>query len=142
MKHKRPESVLVLVYTRVGEVVMLRRTRPNRFWQSVTGSLEWGEIPREAAERELYEETGLRFSGRLTDCRHSESFPIIPPWRERYARGTHYNLEHWFRLQLPTRRIIRLDPEEHSELRWLPIPRAARLASSWTNRNAILQLMS
>jgi len=91
MSHKRPESVLVLVYTRVGEVLMLRRTRPNRFWQSVTGSLEWGETPREAAERELYEETGLRFSGRLTDCRHSESFPIIPPWRKRYAQGVHCN---------------------------------------------------
>ena len=141
MSHKRPESVLVLVYTGTGEVLMLRRTRPNRFWQSVTGSLEWGETPREAAERELFEETGLRFSGRLTDCRHSESFSIIPPWRKRYAGGTHYNREHWFRLQLPTHRIIRLNPEEHSELRWLPIPRAARLASSWTNRNAILQLM-
>jgi len=133
--------VLVLVYTRAGEVLMLRRTRPNGFWQSVTGSLEWGETPRQAAERELYEETGLRFSGRLTDCRHSESFPIIPPWRKRYARGTHYNREHWFRLQLPTRRIIRLNSKEHSELRWLPIPRAARLASSWTNRDAILRLM-
>jgi len=57
---KRPESVLVVVYTRAGEVLMLRRTSPRGFWQSVTGSLEWGELPAHAAARELYEETGLR----------------------------------------------------------------------------------
>ncbi|MET0013424.1 MAG: dihydroneopterin triphosphate diphosphatase [Sedimenticola sp.] len=139
-EYKRPESVLVVVYTTAGEVLMLRRTRPNHWWQSVTGSLAWGETPREAAERELFEETGLRGAGRLVDWRHGERFPIIHPWRRRYAPGVHYNREHWFRLQLPGRRIIRLNSDEHSELRWLSIVRAARLATSWTNRDAILAL--
>ncbi|MET0092991.1 MAG: NUDIX pyrophosphatase, partial [Sedimenticola sp.] len=69
-----------------------------------------------------------------------ERFPIIHPWRRRYAPGVHYNREHWFRLQLPGRRIIRLNADEHGELRWLPIVRAARQATSWTNRDAILAL--
>ena len=54
---KRPESVLVLVDTLDGEVLMLNRVRPLGFWQSVTGSLKRGESPRGAAERELFEET-------------------------------------------------------------------------------------
>ena len=137
---KRPESVLVVVYTRAGEVLMLRRTRPAGFWQSVTGSLEWGESPRQAAERELFEETGLRSGGRLVDCRVQVRFPIVRAWRDRYAPNVRFNLEHRFRLQLPGRRLIRIDPDEHREYRWLPQPRAARLASSWTNRDAILQL--
>ncbi|MGD8932832.1 MAG: NUDIX domain-containing protein, partial [Chromatiales bacterium] len=49
--YKRPESVLVVVYTAGGEVLLLRRTRPRDFWQSVTGSLHWGESPRQAARR-------------------------------------------------------------------------------------------
>ncbi len=139
-QYKRPESILVVIHTVVGEVLMLRRQKPASFWQSVTGSLNWGETPWHAAERELYEETGLRASGRLVDSGHSERFPIVPPWQGRYAPGEHYNKEHWFSLQLQGRRIIRLNPEEHTELRWLPISRATRLASSWTNRNALLWL--
>jgi dATP pyrophosphohydrolase len=138
--YKRPESILVVVHTDTGEVLMLRRRRPRHFWQSVTGSLEWGERPRQAAERELWEETGLRAAGRLLDWHHSERFPIVPPWRARYAPGTHYNREHWFGFRLPGRRIIRLNPDEHTWLRWLPAPQAARLTSSWTNRDAILRL--
>jgi len=120
---------------------MLRRTRPRDFWQSVTGTLEGNESPRQTAERELLEETGIEFSGRLQDCLHSERFPIIPPWRTRYAPGVHYNREHWFGLCLPRRRTIRLNPVEHSQLRWLPFLQAAALASSWTNRNAILHIV-
>lgn len=139
-QYKRPESILVVITTVVGEVLILRRKKPASFWQSVTGSLNWGETPLHAAQRELYEETGLRSSGRLVDIRHSERFAIVPPWRARYAPGEHYNKEHWFSLQLPGRRIIKLNPEEHTELRWLRITQASRLASSWTNRNAILWL--
>ncbi|MCB1751506.1 MAG: dihydroneopterin triphosphate diphosphatase [Gammaproteobacteria bacterium] len=142
MRYKRPESILLVVYTQTAEVLMLKRTRPAQFWQSVTGSLEWGETPRQSAERELREETGLDCGGRLVDFRHSVRFPIIHPWRTRYAPGEYYNREHWFGLCLPAKRIVRLNPEEHSQLRWLPFCQAALLASSWTNRNAILRIVS
>ena len=57
---KRPESVLVVVTTRAGKVLLLRRADHPEFWQSITGSMEWGdEQPVEAAARELREETGI-----------------------------------------------------------------------------------
>lgn len=131
----------MVVLTRGGEFLMLRRSRPASFWQSVTGSLRWGESPRDAARRELREETGVTpGSGQLIDLHHSERFTILPAWRARYARGVHYNREHWFALFLPGRRLIRLDPREHTESRWLDPGRAAALATSWTNRNAIVLL--
>ncbi len=140
--YKRPESVLVVIHTLAGEVLLLRRTHPRYFWQSVTGSLEWGETPQQAALRELKEETGLESAGKLVDCRYSLSFPILPAWRPRYAPQVRINREHWFSLALGGRRLVRLQREEHSEHRWLPWPAAMRLASSWTNQRAIGEILT
>ena len=40
---KRPESVLVIVYTRTGKVLLMHRKDRPGFWQSVTGSMKWDE---------------------------------------------------------------------------------------------------
>ncbi|MBK1674281.1 dihydroneopterin triphosphate diphosphatase [Ectothiorhodospira shaposhnikovii] len=137
---KRPESVLVVVHARDGQVLMLRRRQPDDFWQSVTGSLEWGETPVQAACRELQEETGLSADG-LKDHRHQVRFPIVPPWRSRYAPGVEDNLEHQFSLCLAAPVPIHLNPSEHLECRWLPRAEAARLATSWSNARAILDFV-
>jgi dATP pyrophosphohydrolase len=134
---KRPISVLVVVFTIAGEFLLMHRTKPEGFWQSVTGSLRPGESPRSAALRELEEETGLLGASGLIDLRQSRLFPIIKAWRERYRDGVCFNREHWFALRLPYRRIIHLNPAEHSQCIWLPIDRALHLASSWTNRDAM-----
>ena len=41
-------------------------------------------------------------------------------WRARYAPKVRFNREYWFALVLETRRLIRLNPAEHLEYRWLP----------------------
>ena len=72
-----------MIATFAGEFLLLRRTRPVGFWQSVTGSLEPGENPRQAARRELWEETGLSLpEAALLDLNHKERFPILPAWRD------------------------------------------------------------
>jgi dihydroneopterin triphosphate diphosphatase len=139
MTYKRPVSVLVLVYTRGGEVLLLRRRYPPDFWQSVTGGLEWGEMPPQAARRELREETGIRAVPRY--CRIRNQFRIAPHWRHRYAPHASFNREHVFALELPHACDVRLDPGEHTEYRWLPWAAALRLASSWTNRKAIREVL-
>jgi dATP pyrophosphohydrolase len=135
--YKRPESVLVVVYTTAGEVLLLQRTCPEDFWQSVTGSLRWDETAVQAAIRELREETGLPADG-LTDCAITNHFPIHPAWRQRYAPEVMENVEHVFCLSLTERPPIQLNPAEHSRFVWLPRQQAADKASSWTNRDAIL----
>ena len=140
--YKRPESVLVVIYTLQGMVLLLRRTHPPWFWQSVTGSLKRGESPRRAAAREVYEETGLQVRGNLIDAHRGRRFRIISPWRTRYAPDVRFNSEHWFYLPLVTHPSIRLNPQEHADCRWLPLLQAARRVSSWTNRDAILSLAS
>jgi len=139
--YKRPESVLAVVYTLAGEVLVLRRRQPPDFWQSVTGSLRWEETdPLETARRELFEETGLGEGLEIMACNKINRFPILPPWRHRYAPDATENIEHVFRVGLAEHRPIVLNPNEHSEYEWLPRSIAADRVTSWTNRDAILAL--
>lgn len=133
---KRPESVLVVVYARAGEVLLMERHQPPGWWQSVTGSLEADEMPWEAAVRELHEETGLAADG-LLDLGVNQRFTIAPAWRERFAPEVTENLEHAFALRVAEPVAITLDPQEHLRYEWLPLPQAIERATSHTNRAAI-----
>ena len=135
-EYKRPESVLITVYTSDGDVLLLRRREPSYFWQSVAGSLLWDEEPMQAACRELREETGLN-PDKLKDCGIKSSYVIYPVWRHRYAPGVVENTEHLFRLELDARCGITLDPREHTEYIWTDKTHALELVVSHTNRTAI-----
>jgi dihydroneopterin triphosphate diphosphatase len=131
----------VVIYTEEGEVLQLRRCDPLDFWQSVTGSLKWGETALQAARREVHEETGLDASKELTDSGVINRYPIHPAWRAKFAPDVKENIEHVFALRLPSITAIQLDLKEHNEYRWLPRDEAARQASSRTDREAILKLV-
>jgi dATP pyrophosphohydrolase len=139
-KFKRPESVLVVVATRTGRVLLMQRRDDPAFWQSVTGSLHWEEVePAAAAARELREETGLPPDG-LIDLHLTQHFPILPAWRARYDPEVRENTEHAFALWLPAEPPIRLNPDEHLAFGWFGFAEAAAKASSWSNRRVIERL--
>jgi len=140
--YKRPESVLVVVYTQENEILALRRKYPDHFWQSVAGSLEWDETPIQAARRELCEETGLSNTSTLVDHHTCNEFLIYPVWRHRYAPGVISNKEYLYSLKIKTRCRIVLDEREHSEYRWLSIPEAILRINSHTNRDAISNIIN
>ena len=139
MPFKRPESVLVVIYTKNAQVLMLERRYPRGFWQSVTGSLLEGELAIDAAHRELKEETGL--SGEVVATGIENTFPIAAEWRDRYAPEVAENHETVFSLQVAHAGEAHLNPDEHFAQCWLPRKQAAEKASSWTNRDAILALV-
>jgi len=139
MGFKHPVSVLVVIFARdTGRVLMLQRRDDHGFWQSVTGSLEPGETPAQAAAREVAEELAIDICGeglQLEDCQRQIEFEIFPHFRHRYAPGITHNREHWFRLALPAERMPLLS--EHLAARWLIAEEAAALTKSRSNRQAI-----
>ncbi|HTV95718.1 MAG TPA: dihydroneopterin triphosphate diphosphatase [Steroidobacteraceae bacterium] len=137
--YRRPESVLIVIYTAGGEFLLLERRRPAGFWQSVTGSLEWGETADAAARRELIEETGIT-QGLLRNLQWTQVYDILPSFGKKYAPGVTRNLEHAFALKLMQRVPVRLSEHEHAQYRWMPAAEAIAKASSSTNRAVIRQL--
>lgn len=139
-KFKRPESVLVVVYTLTGKVLLIRRADDPDFWQSVTGSLLWEETePRQAAIRELREETGLEARD-LQDAGIINRYTILPQWRHRYMPEVKENTEYVYFLALPAEKVIALNAAEHTEYGWYSFDEAVSKVFSWTNREAILKL--
>jgi dATP pyrophosphohydrolase len=136
---RRPESVLIVIYTAGGEFLLLERRKPAGFWQSVTGSLEWGETADASASRELEEETGIT-QGLLRNMHWTQVYDILPSFGKKYAPGITRNLEHAFALELPQRVPVTLSDHEHAQFRWLPAAEAIELASSSTNRAVIERL--
>ena len=139
MTPKLPVSVLVVVHSAGGEVLLLERASRAGFWQSVTGSLDRpDEAPADAALREVAEETGIvARPGQLRKWNLRYTFEIYSQWRHRFAPGTTHNTEHMFSLELPQRVPVRLAPAEHVASRWLPWRDAAAQCFSWSNRDAI-----
>ncbi len=138
-QYRRPESVLVVVYSGQ-QVLLLERKQPEGFWQSVTGSLEWGESPQDCARRELEEETGLRAVP--VDTGKVNRFEIMPQWRNRYDPGVTHNTEYVFSLSLEASPEVVLSPEEHTRYAWLDAETAAARCFSSTNAEAIQQIVS
>ena len=136
--HRRPESVLIVIHT-ADEVLLLERRRPPGFWQSVTGSLEWGEVPDAAARREVVEETGIAH-GVLLDLHWTQTYEILAAFGKVYAPGITHNLEHAFALTLGERAPVILSPSEHSQYRWEKFTEALKIVSSHTNRAVIERL--
>ncbi len=142
LPYKIPLSVLVLIHTRDLRVLLMERAAAPGFWQSVTGSLDREDEPlREAAVREVAEETGIDARAYLLEDWHIENrFEIFTRWRSRFAPGVTHNREHVFGLTLPAPVDVRLAPDEHTAWEWLPWQEAAERTFSWSNRDAILQL--
>jgi dATP pyrophosphohydrolase len=139
--HKIPVSALVLIHTPALEVLIMERADKPGYWQSVTGSIELGETPEQAAVREVKEETGLdALAYNFQDWHASNVYEIYPHWRYRYAAGVTENIEHLFGLMLPSALPITLAPDEHTQYVWVDWREAAQRVFSWTNVDALKRL--
>jgi len=147
MRYKIPQSVLVVIYTPVLDVLLIRRADATDFWQSVTGSKDaLDESFHETAVREVREETGIDcapgtpLQQGLLDWQLENVYDIYPRWQHRYAPGVTRNTEHLFGLMVPAGTPVCLSPREHTTYQWLPYRQAALTCFSPSNAEAILML--
>jgi lipoyl(octanoyl) transferase len=135
-------SVQVLVWRRTDaglQVLMLKRTeRDGGFWQPVTGLIEEGESPADAARRETSEETGLR--GEPVSLEYVRDFRIGKRWIGGDRPEPWINREHAFALEVDGDPEIRLSPGEHEEVQWTTPDRARELMKWNGNRRALERL--
>lgn len=139
--YKIPVSVLVVIYTKDLQVLLLERADHPGYWQSVTGSQDNGETLQQTAVREVLEETGLNaLEYDLCDWQTSNQYEIYEEWRWRYPPGVTINTEHAFGLCLPETMPIKIAAREHLNYIWLPWQQACEKVFSQTNAKAIIGL--
>lgn len=111
--------------------VLLLRRRPERgaFWQIVTGRIEPGESPAEAAAREMREETGQALA--VEDLGYRHSFALgeeVPP---RLVEETA------FAARWPRGQEVKLSDAEHDAHRWVSVAEAMTLLPFQGLREAV-----
>jgi dihydroneopterin triphosphate diphosphatase len=148
MPYKIPRSVLVVIHTPSGEVLLIERAneqgQASGVWQSVTGSLDFEEESfADCAAREVLEETSLDVNApehHLTDWHLENTYDIWPHYLHRYAPGITRNTERVFGLCIPAPLQVKLAPREHVNQIWLPWQQAALKVRSASNEAAIARL--
>lgn len=139
MQYKNNQSVLVVIYaTNTNRVLMLQRQDDPDFWQSVTGTIESDETPKNTAIRELWEEVRLEISENSTalfDCKESIEFEIFPHFRYKYAPNVTHCREYWFLLAMEQE----FEPvlSEHLAYQWVSPEQAIQMTKSSNNAEAI-----
>ena len=139
IQYKQPRSIQVVVFAESAErhyLLLKRIDGHGGFWQSVTGSLEELETHRQAALREVFEETGFVARDEdLIELGVINTFEIAPQWRAKYAPGVTQNEEVCFALKVEEREV-QLDPIEHVAYAWEPYERAIEMLYWESTRRA------
>ena len=110
-----PQAVAVVLF-HGGKTLLIRRAegRPAAgYWGPLTGRIEEGEGPEDAARREAQEEVGLavRVRGEVYRCE---------------TVGARFELR-WFEAEVEGTPALRLAEEEVAEARWCTFEEASRL---------------
>ena len=134
----RGDQEIVVVVRRGGQFLVMRRA-PERlgYWSLVAGGLEPDETPLQAAQRELFEETGLRAEVRPLPVTLAYSLLDDPPAiRARYAPGVEKVTVHAFAAEAADDWEPELDAE-HDLHRWCDLDGALELLFYETTRDAV-----
>jgi len=133
---------LIKVMIHNGNRVLLLHRRPERgnFWQPITGTIESGETPIDAARREIVEETGT--PGEPEDMNLVQSFMIDSQFLSSKYASPIIASETGFAAHADPHLPIRMDTEEHDDYGWFTFEEAYGKIRWTDDREALEQLES
>ena len=123
-----------MVVVRRGDRFLILRTVPAGHWNHPAGQVEADETPREAAQRELGEETGL--DAAVLDLAIPQRYPVPADDRRSYPEGLAEVSTDSFAASAPAGWEPVLS-EEHDGLRWCTYEDAMALLTWPEARNAL-----
>ena len=138
---RAPYQVLIIVFRKTDkalEYLLLKRADLG-VWQWVAGGGETGESPKEAAERELFEETGIR-AQELISLDSETRIPVIDVTGD-FTWGHEVLVipEHAFAYEVSCSTPVSLS-DEHIALEWLNYDDAMRRLNWDSNRTALWEI--
>ncbi len=140
MVPRQPTIRLIKVVVHDGERVLLLHRRRERgdYWQPITGAIESGESPADAARREILEETGTASEPREFGL--SQSFMIESQFLAARYPAPIIASEVCFTAALDSHLPIRLDAEEHDTWAWFTFGEAYERIR-WTDDREALEMV-
>jgi 8-oxo-dGTP pyrophosphatase MutT (NUDIX family) len=129
MRHQRHRSAGIIVFRRDRDgclfLLILSRLTKRPLWEFPKGGVDEGETVREAALRELFEETGINES----EVRLIPEFERTEDYRFTSGRSERRSLIHkqvTYYLAETDKADIVLSVKESSEFAWLTLPEAMK----------------
>lgn len=129
MRHQRHRSAGIIVFRRDQDaclfLLILSRLTKRPLWEFPKGGVDEGETVREAALRELFEETGINES----EVRLIPEFEKTEDYRFTSGRSDRRSLIHkqvTYYLAETDKAEIVLSAKESSEFAWLTLPEAMK----------------
>ncbi len=113
-------GVLIVISNHTRYTVILHRREPAE-WRLPKGKLRPGETPRQAAVREVYEETGIRAAaGQLIG---TTEYDYVEP---KTGQGVHKQVL-FYLMSVPRREVIQVEEATFDEGRWVSVAEAQQL---------------
>ena len=123
------EGILFAKENNFYKFLILKRTlEEGGYWQPLTGTLKDDESVLDCLYRELEEETGVREPVNL--IKDVTTFDFVDKYNRRV-------LEFVYGVELTLDQKITLNPEEHSEYKWVLLDEALEVLKHDSNKNAI-----
>ena len=111
-------------------LVLKRVPEDGGFWQAVTGTIEKGEQAIDAIKRELAEETGISETIHISDVLEEYSWDL--------PKDKIQGKDLIFAVEVSRNIKIKIDQNEHSEFRWLPLEEAVNLLKYEGNKKSMM----
>jgi dATP pyrophosphohydrolase len=137
-----PYQILVLPFIRRAnqdpKFCIFKRSDVS-YWQGIAGGGEEQELPRQAAEREIFEESGISMSTKLFQLETISSIPVhYFADKEAWEENKYVILNYCFAVEVFSYSISLSD--EHSEYKWVNYPEARKLLYWDDNKTALWEL--